>query len=119
MTAAGEAWSTYDTLLRLDFVNFAQRAFRELSPRGAFLMSWHIETVGAKLTPLRRGKLRRVIINMPPRHLKSHLASVALPAGCLEHETMRATSLPRRGGQVYIQPVCCAGQERIKSWSAN
>jgi predicted phage terminase large subunit-like protein len=87
MTAAGEfTWSTYDTLLRLDFVSFAQRSFRELSPRGAFLMSWHIETVGAKLTALRRGKLRRVIINMPPRHLKSHLASVAFPAWCLGHE---------------------------------
>ena len=65
MTAAtGEfTWSTYDTLLRLDFVSFAQRSFGELSPRGAFLMSWHIETVGAKLAALRRGELRRVIIN--------------------------------------------------------
>jgi hypothetical protein len=87
MTAAGAfTWGTYDTLLRLDFVSFAQRAFRELSPRGAFLMSWHIETVAAKLAALRRGKIRRVIINMPPRHLKSHLASVALPAWCFGHE---------------------------------
>jgi|GEM_PF-4649929 hypothetical protein len=38
-------------------------------------MNWHVETIGAKLTALRRGKIRRVIINMPPRHLKSHLAS--------------------------------------------
>jgi hypothetical protein len=36
-TAAGAfTWGTYDTLLRLDFVSFAQRAFRELSPRGPF-----------------------------------------------------------------------------------
>jgi hypothetical protein len=27
-----------------------------------------------------------VIINMPPRHLKSHLASVAFPAWCLGHD---------------------------------
>jgi hypothetical protein len=88
MTAAtGEfTWSTYDTLLRLDFVSFAQRSFAELSPRAAFLMSWHIETVGAKLAALRRGEIRRVVINMPPRHLKSHLASVAFPAWCLGHE---------------------------------
>jgi hypothetical protein len=46
MTAGEFTWSTYDTLLRLDFVSFAQRDFRELSPRGALLMSWHIETVG-------------------------------------------------------------------------
>jgi len=49
-------------------------------------MSWHIETVGTKLAALRRGKIRRVVINMPPRHLKSHLASVAFPAWCLGHE---------------------------------
>src|SRR5271169_1908619 len=29
---------------------------------------------------------RRLIINVPPRHLKSHLASVAFPAWCLGHE---------------------------------
>jgi hypothetical protein len=29
------------------------------------------------------GKIRRLIINLPPRHLKSHLASVAFPAWCL------------------------------------
>ena len=87
MTAASTfTWSTYDTLLRLDFVSFAQRCFGELSPRTAFLMSWHIETLGAKLTALRHGKIRRVIINMPPRHLKSHLASVAFPAWCLGHD---------------------------------
>jgi hypothetical protein len=49
-------------------------------------MSWLIETVGAKLTQPRRGEMRRVIVNMPPRHLKSHLASVAFPAWCLGHE---------------------------------
>src|ERR1700746_1087337 len=87
MTAAGEfTWSTYDTLLRLDFFSFAQRAFRELSPRGAFLMSWHIETVGAKLAALRRGETRRVIIDTPPRHLKWPLSPVAFPAWCLGHE---------------------------------
>jgi hypothetical protein len=78
--------SAYDTLLRLDFVSFAQRCFRELSPRSQFAMNWHIETIGAKLMALRRGKIRRVIINMPPRYPKSHLASVAFPAWCLGHD---------------------------------
>jgi hypothetical protein len=32
MTAADQfIWSTHDTLLRLDFVSFAQRSFAELS----------------------------------------------------------------------------------------
>jgi len=35
--------------LRLDFVSFAQRRFRGLSPRTAFVMNWHIEIIAAKL----------------------------------------------------------------------
>jgi hypothetical protein len=32
---------------------------------------------------VRDGRTRRLIINVPPRHLKSHLALVAFPAWCL------------------------------------
>ena len=87
MTAADKfTWSTYDTLLRLDFVSFAQRCFRELSPRTQFAMNWHIEIIAAKLMAVRKGHIRRLIINMPPRYLKSLLASVAFPAWCLGHD---------------------------------
>jgi hypothetical protein len=30
-----------------------------------------------------QGKIRRLIINLPPRHLKSLMASIAFPAWCL------------------------------------
>ena len=87
MTAAGKfTWTSYDALLRLDFVSFAQRCLRELSPRAQFAMNWHIEIIAAKLMALRKGYIRRLIINMPPRYLKSLLASVALPAWCLGHD---------------------------------
>jgi hypothetical protein len=87
MTAADKfTWTTYDTLLRLDFVSFAQRCLCELSPRTQFAMNWHIEIIAAKLMALRAGKIRRLIINMPPRYLKSLLASVAFPAWCLGHD---------------------------------
>src|SRR5271155_64261 len=36
-----------------------------------------------KLAAVFEGRIRRLIINLPPRHLKSHLASVAFPAWCL------------------------------------
>ena len=48
MTAADKfTWDTYDTLLRLDFVSFAQRCLRELGPRAQFAMNWHIEIIAA------------------------------------------------------------------------
>ena len=76
----------YDVLLRADFAGFAQRAFRELNPRAALAVNWHIEAIAAKLARLREGLIRRLIVNLPPRHLKSLLASVAFPAWCLGHE---------------------------------
>jgi hypothetical protein len=35
---------------------------------------------------VRGGEIRRLIVNLPPRHVKSLLASVAFPAWCLGHE---------------------------------
>jgi hypothetical protein len=49
-------------------------------------MSWHVKIIAAKLTAVRYGSIRRLIVNLPPRHLKSLLASVAFPAWCLGHD---------------------------------
>src|SRR5271169_1230548 len=75
-----------DAQLRLDFAAFAQRCFRELNPLTAFAMNWHVEVMGAKLTAVYKGQIRRLIVNVPPRHLKSLLGSVAFPAWCLGRE---------------------------------
>ena len=76
----------YDAILRRDLCYFAQRCFFELNPQTAFAMNWHIEVIAAKLTAVRQGKIRRLIINLPPRHLKSLMASIAFPAWCLGHD---------------------------------
>src|SRR5689334_12802646 len=75
----------YDFILRRDFASFAHRAFYELNPQSYLLMHPYIELMAAKLDAVRLGLIRRLIINVPPRHLKSHLASVALPAWYLGH----------------------------------
>src|SRR5437588_7528567 len=75
----------FDAILRSDLGYFAERCFCELNPQAAFLPSWHIEVIAAKLTAVREGKIRRLIINLPPRHLKSLMASIAFPAWCLGH----------------------------------
>jgi hypothetical protein len=76
----------YDAILRSDFWFFAQRCFSELNPQAALATNWHLEVIAAKLTAVREGRIRRLIINMPPRHLKSLMASIAFPAWCLGHE---------------------------------
>ena len=47
--------------------------------------NWHIEVMGAALEDCRHGRNRRLIINVPPRSLKSLTASVAFPAWLLGH----------------------------------
>ena len=73
----------YEALLRQDLTTFTARCFHELNPQTELAMNWHLEVIGAKLTAVREGRIRRLIINLPPRHLKSLMASVALPAWCL------------------------------------
>jgi len=85
-TAEMHSPGEYKALLRADFASFAVHCFHELNPRTRFALSWHIEVIAAKLEAVRTGKIRRLIINVPPRHLKSHLASVAFPAWCLGHD---------------------------------
>ena len=76
----------YDVLLRQDFATFAARCFHDLNPQAELAVNWHLEVIAAKLTAVRQGKIRRLIINLPPRHLKSLLASIAFPAWCLGHD---------------------------------
>ena len=52
-------------------------AFKELNPATAFLPNWHIGMIASELEACRRGEITRLIINQPPRSLKSHCASVA------------------------------------------
>lgn len=77
--------SQYAELLRNDFYGFIHRSFMELNPQTPFLPNWHVEVMAAKLEEVRLGKSRRLIINIPPRHLKSHAASIAFVAWVLGH----------------------------------
>ena len=75
----------YRALSRRDFHTFMHRGFRELNPQVRFLHNWHNELIAAKLEACFRGKINRLIINVPPRSLKSHAAAVAFPAYVLGH----------------------------------
>jgi hypothetical protein len=70
---------------RHDLYTFMHGAFRELNPQIPFLRNWHIELIAEKLEDCSRGKNKRLIINVPPRSLKSHAATIAFPAYVLGH----------------------------------
>jgi hypothetical protein len=87
MTTSDQAF--HDAVLRKDFNFFLRRCFMTLNPGSPYLPNWHIRLIGFRLERIRRGKTKRLIINMPPRHLKSLTVSVAFAAFLLGHEPKR------------------------------
>ncbi|MEM9493858.1 MAG: terminase, partial [Myxococcota bacterium] len=78
-----------DALLRQDLVSFTRKAFEEVNPGDKFLDNWHIDCLCWHLERCYRGDIKRLIITLPPRHLKSICASVAFPAWVLGHNPTR------------------------------
>ena len=70
----------FDALTRLDFQIFAERVFAHLNPGIPYLDNFHISKMTTKLEAARQGKIKRLIMNVPPRSLKSLIASVAFTA---------------------------------------
>jgi hypothetical protein len=55
----------YEFLLRHDFTTFAALCFQALNPQTELAMNWHLEVIAAKLTAVRQGRIKRLIINLP------------------------------------------------------
>jgi hypothetical protein len=72
-------------LLAHDLMAFTEFAFSVVRPGIQFKPNWHLEAVTHKLAQVAKGEVRRLIITLPPRSLKSLCASVALPAWFLGH----------------------------------
>ncbi|NIJ60254.1 putative phage terminase large subunit-like protein [Pseudochelatococcus lubricantis] len=70
-------------------MSFVERCFVTLTPAVAFQDNWHLHAIAHHLDLVRQGKIRRLIINLPPRSLKSIMASVAFPAFVLGHDPAR------------------------------
>jgi predicted phage terminase large subunit-like protein len=72
-------------LLATNLTSFTEFAFGVVRPGILFKPNWHLEAVTHKLAQVASGAVRRLIITLPPRNLKSLCASVALPAWFLGH----------------------------------
>jgi len=76
----------YKAIFRHDLMSFIERSFTELNASTRFLPGPHLEVMASKLDLCRRGKLRRLVVSLPPRSLKSHTVSVAFVAWLLGHD---------------------------------
>lgn len=68
---------------RDDFLTFLSRAFAELHPGERLHPTWPLEAIAARLHTIDRNGGARLIVNLPPRSLKSITVSVAWVAWML------------------------------------
>lgn len=65
---------------------FIQKTFTIVTPGVEFSPNWHIDLLAEYLEACYRREIKRLIINVPPRSLKSVSTSVAFPAWCIGHD---------------------------------
>ncbi len=75
-----------NAVLRADFKSFVLKVFNTVSPGVTYLDNWHIDVICDAVMNMYDGKNNRLIINMPPRYMKTIICSVALPAWLLGHD---------------------------------
>lgn len=72
-----------NALCRQNLRDFTRKTFGIVSPSDEYLHNWHIDCICEYLQAVHAGDIRRLIINMPPRSLKSIITSIAFPAWLL------------------------------------
>lgn len=63
-----------------DFYTFVQLAWPQIEPGVPFVGGWVLKTICEHLEELFHGRIRKLLINQPPRTSKSSLVSVLYPA---------------------------------------
>lgn len=103
-------------LLRQDLSSFIIRSFQELNPQTPYLHNWHVDLIASKLTEVAQGKIKRLIINIPPRNLKSICASVAFPAWLLGHNPSKKIICVSYANELAIKHAMDTRQIILSPW---
>ena len=82
-------------LAERSLAEFIRQMWTSIDP-SPYVGNWHIDAIAEHLEAVNRGEISRLIINIPPRHMKSIAVSVAWPAWTW---TQQATT-PLRGPTV-------------------
>ena len=80
----------YQEELRENLNLFLTRSFMSLRPGESFKPNWHIDVISEYLMACKEKKIKRLIINMPPRMMKSLCVSVAFPAWLMGNDPSKS-----------------------------
>lgn len=59
---------------------FIKQAWPIIEPGVTYIENWHIELICEYLQAVRQGQIRRLVVNIPPRHMKSINVTICFPA---------------------------------------
>jgi len=69
-----------DSLCKKSLLLFTERAFPIIEQGDKFQANWHIDCICEHLEAVFSGQIRRLVINVPPRTLKTTIAAIMFPA---------------------------------------
>lgn len=75
-----------NVVLRTDFYSYIRKVFHEVTGGEEFIDSWHLRVMCDTLEQCREGKIKRLVINVPPRSLKSIITTVGFSSWLLGHD---------------------------------
>jgi predicted phage terminase large subunit-like protein len=84
--SSSEKRRVLEVIYRRDLASFIHRTFQTVSPANVYQPNWHIKAMAWHLQQCQNGTIKRLLITLPPRYLKSICASVAYPAWVLGHD---------------------------------
>lgn len=70
-------------LASLSFKQFVASAWHIIEPGRPYVPGWHLDAIAEHLEAVSQGEIKRLLVNMPPRHGKSSLISVLWSAWLL------------------------------------
>lgn len=79
----------WDAMTRSDFPTFVARVMGVLEPGTVYEPNWHIDLIADRLLKVQQGDLKRLMINLPPRSMKTITISIAFAAWVLGHDPTR------------------------------
>ena len=76
----------FGKVLKNDLASFVKKSFKTLDPVTELEWNWHLDLICLYLEAAYRGEIKRLIINVPPRSLKSITVNVSFPAWCIANK---------------------------------
>jgi len=107
-----------EAIYRRHLYAFVWRVFQELHAGGSatFVSNWHIEAMCFELERLRAGENLRLVITVPPRHLKSITTAVAYCAFLLGHDPSCKIIVASYGGDLARKHSADCRQAMESGW---